>query len=74
MGAARGVGGGCEGNGEPRGHPEPFRTPFSSLLESPREGNVARVVATSPFILPATPTPLPGRQGFREMLRLVLGD
>lgn len=73
-GWARGVGGGCEGNGEPHGHPEPFRTPFSSFLGFPREGNVARAVAATLFIRPATPTPLQHRQGFGKMLLLVLGE
>lgn len=58
-----GAGSGREGNRAPRGQPEPFRTPFSSFLEFPREGNGAGAVATTHFILPATPTPLPASSG-----------
>lgn len=58
-----GAGSGREGNRAPRGQPEPFRTPFSSFLEFPREANGAGAVATTHFILPATPTPLPASSG-----------
>lgn len=40
-------------------HRKPFQIPFSHFLEFPKEGNVARIVATTPHPAPCRPDSAP---------------